>query len=50
MLAAGMALGALANSLGIDLIVGDAISENEVKKLLNVFYDALTGNSVQRGG
>jgi AcrR family transcriptional regulator len=49
-LAAGMALGALANTLGIDLIIGDALSQREMEKILNVFYDALTGNSVQRGG
>jgi AcrR family transcriptional regulator len=49
-LAAGMALGALANTLGIDLMIGDALSEKEKEKLLNLFYDALTGNSMHRGG
>jgi AcrR family transcriptional regulator len=49
-LAAGMALGALANTLGIDLMIGDALSQKEMEKLLNLFYDALSGNSVQRGG
>jgi len=48
-LAAGMALGALANTLGIDLMIGDALSEKEKEKLLNLFYDALTGNSMHRG-
>jgi hypothetical protein len=49
-LAAGMALAALANTLGIDLMIGDALSQKEMEKLLNLFYDALSGNSVQRGG
>jgi AcrR family transcriptional regulator len=49
-LAAGMALGALANTLGIDLMIGDALSEKEKEKLLNLFYDALTGNSMDHGG
>jgi hypothetical protein len=41
-LAAATALGAVANMLGIDLLVGRAITEKEVDIILGVFFGALT--------
>jgi hypothetical protein len=41
-LAAATALGAIANTLGIDLLIGRAITEEEVDIILGVFFDALT--------
>jgi AcrR family transcriptional regulator len=40
-LAAATALGAIANTLGIDLLIGRAITEKEVDIILGVFFDAL---------
>lgn len=42
-LAAGMALAALANTLGLDLAIGSALTEKEVDQILSVFFDALCG-------
>jgi AcrR family transcriptional regulator len=42
-LAAATALGAIANTLGIDLLVGKAITEEEVDTILGLFFDALIG-------
>jgi AcrR family transcriptional regulator len=42
-LAAGTALAALANTLGLDLAVGKAITEEEADKVLGLLFDALTG-------
>lgn len=41
-LAAGTALAALANTLGLDLAVGKAITEEEADKVLGLLFDALT--------
>ena len=43
-LAAGMALAALANTLGLDLAVGNALSDKEVDRILSVVFDALSGD------
>jgi AcrR family transcriptional regulator len=43
-LAAGMALAALANTLGLDLAVNNALSEKEVNGMLSVFFDAVCGH------
>lgn len=42
-LAAGMALAALANTLNLDLMIGKAVSEQEVEAALNLLFDALSG-------
>jgi AcrR family transcriptional regulator len=42
-LAAGMALTGLANALGLDQAVSGALSEQEVDKILSIFFDALVG-------
>ena len=43
-LAAGMALIALANTLGLDLAAHNALSEKEVDEMLGVFFDAVCGH------
>ena len=43
-LAAGTALAALANTIGLDLAVGKAITEEEADKVLGLLFDALAGN------
>jgi AcrR family transcriptional regulator len=47
-LAAATALGAIANTLGIDLLIGRAITEKEVDIILGVFFDALTAARPKR--
>jgi len=42
-LAAGMALTGLANALGLDLAVSNALTEEEVDKIMSIFFDALVG-------
>ncbi len=41
-LAVATSLGALANTLGIDRAIGKAITENELKTVLGLFFDAAT--------
>jgi AcrR family transcriptional regulator len=43
-LAAATALAALANTLGIDLLIGKAITQREVDTILRLFFDALIGH------
>lgn len=42
-LAAGTAMAALANTIGLDLMVGKALSEQEADKILGLLFDALCG-------
>jgi hypothetical protein len=42
-LAAGMAMTGLANALGLDMAVSRALTEEEVDKILSIFFDALVG-------
>jgi AcrR family transcriptional regulator len=42
-LAAGMALTGLANALGLDMAVSKALTEEEVDKIMSIFFDALVG-------
>jgi AcrR family transcriptional regulator len=42
-LAIAISLGALANTLGIDRLIGGTITENEVETVLGSFFDAIVG-------
>jgi AcrR family transcriptional regulator len=48
-LAAALAMGALANTLGVDLALGRMISEGEVDVILRLFFDALIFGSKGQG-
>jgi AcrR family transcriptional regulator len=43
-LAAGTGLAALANTIGLDLAIGKALSEEEADKMLALFFEALSSN------